>query len=344
MSGFPIIDLVIGLIFIYFLLSIINNSLIELVASATRLKAFYLKLWLRETFSNVIRNGQYKGQTFYNVIINHAILNNLSEKNNSTNYISPSDFSTAVIEIITSDQHQIPDNILNIETSVRGTTIVDDSIKSIFLMYCANARQIANKPGSDVTEIDSFKAQIEGWFKNAMDRVSGVFRKKTLLFTVIFATFISIGLNIDSVVLMKYLYSNPQARQQLAANAAKTGSNPAFAVKYKNKTNSPLADTLLSMTYTLDSLKTDYINKQADILSAYSDINALSLPIGWNANEYKIFLHQNNYPDDRNARAKFVLSKFIGFLITILAMCLGAPFWFGLLSQIADVRSSIKPA
>ena len=38
-----------------------------------------------------------------------------------------------------------------------------------------------------------------------------------------------------------------------------------------------------------------------------------------------------------------VLDVFLGFLITAIAITLGAPFWFDLLNKIVLLRSSIKP-
>lgn len=344
MSGFPIVDLVVGMIFIYFLLAIINNSLIELVASLTRLRAYYLKLWLKRMFPAVINAGHYKGQKFYFVIMNHCLLNNLSAEDKTTSYFSPADFSTAIIEIITSDQLETPDSLVKIESSIRGTTILSDALKNIFLMYCANAKHINSEGNNTVTDIDQLKTQIEQWFKNSMNRVGGLFKKHTLLFTFIFATVLSFGLNLDSIVLMKYLYSNPQARQQIANSATKNANDSDLAVRFQNASHPIGKDSLLDMSYTLDSLKNDYIKKQSDIISAYSDLNASMLPIGWTGAEYNLYLSQNKVNDSNETKIKYAGLKIAGLLITILAISLGAPFWFDLLSQVANIRSTIKPS
>jgi hypothetical protein len=58
-------------------------------------------------------------------------------------------------------------------------------------------------------------------------------------------------------------------------------------------------------------------------------INA-DLPIGWNDKECSAFCEHWG-------------KKCGGWLITILAICLGAPFWFDVLGKVANLRSSIKP-
>jgi hypothetical protein len=63
--------------------------------------------------------------------------------------------------------------------------------------------------------------------------------------------------------------------------------------------------------------------------SAYEDslesLKSLSLPIGWTAP-----------PSDFNAW----IHKIAGLLITVLAVLLGAPFWFDLLSKVSTLRAS----
>jgi len=63
--------------------------------------------------------------------------------------------------------------------------------------------------------------------------------------------------------------------------------------------------------------------------STVGTINA-TIPMGWNKADRQAFLDNP-------------LKKIGGFIITILAMCLGAPFWFDVLGKIANLRSSIKP-
>ena len=38
-----------------------------------------------------------------------------------------------------------------------------------------------------------------------------------------------------------------------------------------------------------------------------------------------------------------LLERLVGYLATILAISLGAPFWFDLLSKFMSIRSALKP-
>src|SRR5215472_9983558 len=100
MSGIPILDLVVGMIFIYFLLSIICSSAVELCFSVLKTRAKVLEDWLRKIFDQpaldssgskiilVDNNGKEildsRGQpqfvTLGQAIMDHCITNALSNK------------------------------------------------------------------------------------------------------------------------------------------------------------------------------------------------------------------------------------------------------------------------
>jgi len=63
---------------------------------------------------------------------------------------------------------------------------------------------------------------------------------------------------------------------------------------------------------------------------AVDSVNQLKLPLGWGA---------NNAPDSVGS----ALRRIPGWLITIAALSLGAPFWFDLLSRVARLRGSGVP-
>lgn len=57
------------------------------------------------------------------------------------------------------------------------------------------------------------------------------------------------------------------------------------------------------------------------------------LPLGWDRTNPELF------PQNRNSW----LLKILGWLLTAVAVSLGAPFWFDLLNKFISVRGSTKP-
>jgi len=59
-----------------------------------------------------------------------------------------------------------------------------------------------------------------------------------------------------------------------------------------------------------------------------------AIPLGWNGSVFT------------NSQGKFsswiLLSKIVGWLATILAIMMGAPFWFDILNKISNLRSTGK--
>jgi hypothetical protein len=72
--------------------------------------------------------------------------------------------------------------------------------------------------------------------------------------------------------------------------------------------------------------------------SANNAAIALKMSLQKNSNRLK------NAWNNRGALGLFSLYSVFGWLITIFALSMGAPFWFDLLGQIASLRSSVKPA
>ena len=71
-----------------------------------------------------------------------------------------------------------------------------------------------------------FRSKIENWFDTSMDRLTGDFKRRfSRPATLIVATVTVILMNADSVNIAKYLYSNPEARAQVAAQAYKTAQD-----------------------------------------------------------------------------------------------------------------------
>src|SRR5262249_50284688 len=121
------------------------------------------------------------------------------------------------------------------------------------------------------------QSAIEKWFSNSMERLSGLYKRKTYVFLLFISIGISLLFGIDSIRLARDLYSNQPLRQGLVK--AEQGNS--------------------------------------------SGIPVSQLPIGWTNAPGHTFIP--------------------GFLLTGLALTLGAPFWFDLLGRLANLRQTGVP-
>lgn len=338
MSGFAILDLVAGMIFIYFLLSVINNSLFEIVAAVLKLRARHLETWIRANFANEFCQ-----------IVNHPTLSGASKSGRSSSYMNSRQFTSAFIEIVCKAQGVLPTSLENIRTAISASTTLPESLKNSFLLFIAKAEASAKLPGSAGTEFDHFYLEMQEWYDSSMQRLTGKLKRHALLFTFFFGVLIATIGNIDSIAIMNHLYSNPEARRELAAGAYAASDSEEYqrlVNDFKSKKDGLELDStqkgkLDSLSADLDSVMAMVTDRKHRIDTIYTSLS-MSIPMGWENLEMEkaLFKKPSDHPTSDVA---FWLRKVLGLLITVLAMCLGAPFWFDVLGKVANLRTSLKP-
>lgn len=145
--------------------------------------------------------------------------------------------------------------------------------------------------------------RLERWFKESMGRLTGRYTRYAQTAIVVASTLVTIGFNVDTLLLIKSFSLNPartQAAVALANNLTQKSSDAGEAV--------------------------------SKLMPAFEK---LDLPLGW--------------PDaawaPTNTGVEYVLAKILGWLLTISAVSLGAPFWFDVLGRFTNIRQAgPKPA
>jgi hypothetical protein len=153
-------------------------------------------------------------------------------------------------------------------------------------------------------KLEEFRKAVEGWFDQTMDRASGWYKRKVQVVVVLIAAALAIGLNVDSVHVASRLWKEPALRSAVAARATDAAESAGGQA-----TGSPSAQEAA-----------DEIDK----------VKQLNLPVGW---------AKNNRPSGFSGW----VGGAAGWLITIAAISLGAPFWFDVLSRLARLRGSGSP-
>jgi hypothetical protein len=348
MSNFPILDLVVGMIFIYFLLGIITNAIIEFILTLFNARAGILKQWILKTFSaNVtgLINVTGKPTTLGQALLNHSAISTLADGDKSPSYIEAKNFVAALTDLIGYDvnnSNNVAKTLNDLILNITNTKALTPDLQRTFLTYAYEAQstyqQITTKTQS---EIDLFQAKVENWFNTATARLGGDLKRKyTIWLTVVIGTIMVVGLDVDSVRLVQFLDTNPQAMAKLAQQAYTVPSDTNYK-KIVSQIRNNAGDTatnkiVISSTVQLDTLIDSTINS---IKAAQASIKALDLPMGDLGADY------DNFSASQKSGAVKILGKFVllrlpGWLITILAISLGAPFWFDLLSQLANIRGT----
>ncbi len=290
MFGSEILDVGIGLIFVFLTLGLFCSVVNELIARIAAMRARTLEDGIRNLLSGNDRDGADLGDKFYN----HPLIKGLYPKakgGKKPSYIPASLFSQALLDIVVPERDDGSKVFDDLEKTIG--TLPDSDIKKTLQVFLAGTEK----------RIQDVRKNIENYFDQAMDRVSGWYRRKIQLIALIVALVVAVGLNADSLIIADTLYRDSTVRASVAAAATEIIEQAAEA----------------------DSLKAPQTIEQVQ-----EEFEKLKLPMGWS---------------DPGLRPEgFVgwIKKLLGWLLTGLAVSLGAPFWFDVLSKVVKVRSTGK--
>ncbi len=155
------------------------------------------------------------------------------------------------------------------------------------------------------------KEALSRWFEDSMSRAAGAYKRHSQRVVLAVACALVVLFNIDTVAIARTLWLRPELRSAIAEQAATYVTTP-------SATPAPATDP-----------KQALLDAQEKVTATTEALSALGLPLGW---------------PDAQLHGDFWTwaSKVLGWLITILACSLGAPFWFDLLGKLVNVRSSGK--
>ena len=177
------------------------------------------------------------------------------------------------------------------------------------------AKRAQLKAKSTEDGINILRQEIAETFDNSMERASGVYRRNAKGVALLIGISIAIIANADTFHIVSILSKDAAIRTAIVNNAGQ--------VVQTNSVNSPEE---------IKILREDTNNLIAEI----------TLPIGWN----KVNLEQQlvSLPDENNPTLfnRYVTMVF-GWLISGVAISMGAPFWFELIGRVVNVRNSGKP-
>lgn len=335
MSSFPILDLVVGVVFIFFLLSIICSSIVEMVLTIKKVRAEVLGQWLLHIFDTRIINAKKEEVPLGQEIMDHCAVTALSDPKKAPSYIDTKNFVSALLDkIAVYSQLASPKSIDEYIQSIESSTAISGELKRTFLIYANEVKDTISQITVKTTgAIEMFRSKVENWYDSNMDRLTGTLKQKyTRRFTFITAVIVTLLLNADTLEISKYLYNNPEMREKLAARAFETGADNSIKQNMEKIKQSLGSDPVSKLTVDQlnDSLKAklEAVNKARAALEE-------SIPLGWSTSE---FSGDNN----GGVLVIFWLEKLIGMAVTIVAIMMGAPFWFDVLNKISNLRGTGK--
>ncbi len=293
MFGSTILDVAVGLAFVFLLLSLIASALREAVECWMKSRAVHLERGIRELLNDP--GGTGLAHTFYEHPLVKALYRGSdASRRDRPSYIPARNFALALLDLV-----------------ARGTAVADADAASgtappiSFEGIRLTVHRIQNPPvqRAILAAVDTaggslarVQKNLEDWYDSAMDRVSGGYKRQTQWILLGLGLGLAIATNVDAIAVARHLYQDKAVREAVVQQAA-------------------------AFTEPGDSLA-------RSVQELNNALGSLGLPIGW----------PRPWPQELEW-----LTMLFGWIVTALAVSLGAPFWFDLLNKFMVIRSTVKP-
>lgn len=224
MFGSTVLEVIAGMAFCYFSVSLIVSSVNEAIASFFKLRANTLL----DAVKDMLNDPQMGGLAL--ALYNHARVNPLGDGKATTAaelkykpaYIPSRQFASALLDILRQSQQQ------NAVADLTDT-IADPQLRTFLAGVLREAQ------GEEARVV----AGLAQWFDHSMERVSGRYKQRQQIITFFVALTLAAVLNVDSLYLFHTLWTNGSIKPELYQNAS--ADNAVQAIQ--NLSNLPLGWT-----------------------------------------------------------------------------------------------------
>jgi len=353
MFGSGILEVIIGLVFVYLVTSLLCSAFREGIAKIFRTKAKILEYELVDLV---------KSEKLVEKIKKHYLVKTpknkfkLETKEKPIDHISTKNFATALIDILVDgdkEKGEKGDITIFRDIDINFHKIENIKIKKVLKNALKSTR---TKVGDWEKSLQDARKSIEDWFDNSMDKLSVWYKKRTRHVIFWVGVIICITLNLDSIQIAKKLYRNESLRENIVAAAVKVTEKSSLEEfiekrsKHKEKTNTEENMSKKEEKPVMGTIKDLY----KEVKNLNTELKELGFPIGWENSDFiYLGLKDEIEKDEKNGNNKGDIEKIkineyiyrwflkiLGFILTAIAISLGAPFWFDMIRKLVSRRKA----
>jgi hypothetical protein len=300
-----VLDVAIGLVFMYLLLALVATTLQELLATFGEWRAKHLYQNLREML----------GDERVGLLYDHPLIRNLCQRAGTgrprPSYIPSKAFALALLDVL---ERTRPLSSVTGVANVVATA--DELVQKIELDRVERTLELFTKRVQvEVHEVDAATArlteQIEIWFDQRMARASGWYKRHAQVWALAIAGALCVAANADSIYAGRRLWDDAALRESVVASAqayrdahaslpaaVAAGEDPVAAAR-------ALSNRLVAQT---------------------KELRSAGFPVGWQRS-------------DLQTAWDYALMV-LGLAMTAFAVSLGSGFWFDVLSRVLQLRGT----
>jgi len=350
MLGSDTLEIAIGLIFVYLVLSLICSAMNELIEGLVKARAANLERGIRELLADPQGTGLVKaiydhpliGGLFKGAYDPGRVKRSVWARRKLPSYLPPRNFALALMDAVLPATPTTasgassslaaaasppspaagPPVVATLRTAIGGLRNADVQRALLTLLDAA---------GGDIGRV---RQNIEAWYNSAMDRVAGGYKRRTQFILLGLGMVVAGGMNADTITIARSLSVDQSLRNSLVAAASQYAAQPVGHGQpapecAADKKDSPECKRLPA------ACQRDGTSPECRVQLDVEQLRTLGLPIGWST--------ALDDPRSIHVAPGWWLVRAVGWFFTACAISLGAPFWFDLLNKISLVRSTVKP-
>lgn len=322
MFGSDILETAMGLVFVYLVFSLVCSGFREWIAVILNTRAKTLK----KGVSNLLKDKDLMAHVFNHHLVRVKGGNVGEEKGSDPKYISSKAFAEALLEGILKaqkDEGMSPESSSAQPSGTETkTSNIEEIKKSIAKIENLKVKTVLNDLIENVEKkaegwekiYENAQCAIKEWFDDEMELISAWYKRETHKVLFVLGVILCILFNVDTIMITRTLSVNSALRESLTKVAMQNVQQP------------------------VDSTSTQSYDQGKKL---QEEIGQLGLPIGWKQTA------ADNL-DPRGIPHGFWewLYKIFGLAMSILAVSMGATFWFDILKKLINlsgVRKNQEP-
>jgi hypothetical protein len=309
MFNSQIIDVALGLIFIYFFLSLILSVINEWIANKRNWRPQMLYQGLLQ-----LLGGEQQKDLLAKIYAHPLFLGDApGTVKYAPSYISSRNFALALLQS------------LNKEEKPAVLTTIEDIKSLVGKLDAESPLKKAILPLVETTgDLETAMKNLEKWYDDAQDRIIGWYKRKSKKCIFWIGLLLCALLNADTFKIAKTFYGDPTLRAGVVKVVEETGPIP-DAPAEREKWEKKIIETSKQLNLPLGWC--DELPTLRDYLPVLCTKKATPAATAQEAGS----------PADT---AFWLLFKVIGILFTAGAVSLGAPFWFDLMNKVVNLRNA----
>lgn len=300
-----LVDVAIGLTFVYLGASLFVTIANEYVGQLAKLRARQLKADLLRLLDG---DGQADEEVIGFLAANPAFAP-FFENGPGRTYVDPNLLARQLVG--------------GVRKGAQGVSTMADIVSAIGSMKDSGLkRQLQALAGAAEDELDAFVRDVSNWVDRSLTMMGEVYKKKMQLIGLALGLILAAGLNLDTFTITARLYEDKEARATVSL----------LASDFVEGTSGETLErcTALDATARAEDPGCAAVTGLLEAIQRRNDSLGL-LPIGWPEG-----FDLTDFTDALFSTA------FFGWLLTAFATSVGATFWFDLLSRLVNVRHGMQ--